>query len=338
MRSRGTLYWVCQLAGWGLYAAVNFLAYASTSRHPLRALALVLGFTGLGLLLTHLLRMRVGRRWRALRLRSLAPRVLVASVLCSAVVSLAGGLLARAVGEPSYGWAAQFVYFFNWSVIFFGWQLLYFGVHFLQRSRRAELEALHLEATANSAQLRQLQSQLNPHFLFNCLNALRGLIGEDPARAQDAVTQLANLLRYALADEGRTVPLSRELEVVQDYLALEALRLEERLKVRLEVSPECLAAPVPPMLVQTLVENAIKHGVARLPEGGELALSARRREGLLEIDVQNPRPAALGPSGGRIGLGNARERLRLLFGPLASIELDLNEPERATARVRIPWA
>jgi len=338
--SRG--YWVCQGVGWSLYALLNTVAFGALTGERGTAAALSVGSSALGLVLTHLLRRTVAQRWKQLGLAALAPRMVAASLLLGLLINGMGLLWGRLLrpDAPHLPPGALLVYVFNWSVIFLGWQLLYFGFHSVQRTRRAELASLRLEAAANAAELRHLKAQLNPHFLFNSLNVLRALISEDPARAQQAVTQLASLLRYALSAEGETVNLERELQVVRDYLALESLRLEERLRVRLEVEPACLPAPVPPMLVQLLVENGIKHGIARLTEGGELSITARRRDGLLLVEVGNPRPVRDDgrSSGSRLGLANASERLRLLFGERATLELDLSRPDFAAARIQIPWA
>src|SRR5262249_25971718 len=163
-----------------------------------------------------------------------------------------------------------------------------------------------------------------PHFLFNSLNSVRALIADDPARAQDAVTRLAHTLRYALAaGDDELVSLERELEMVDDYLGLEALRLGDRLRVERDTDGAG-GARIPVMLLQTLVENAVKHGIAALPEGGTLRLAARldRARGELVLDVDNPRPRAAATAGQGIGLANANQRLRLLFGPSAAVSLD----------------
>jgi sensor histidine kinase YesM len=121
-------------------------------------------------------------------------------------------------------------------------------------------------SSVKEAELRALKSQVNPHFIFNSLNSLRALIDEDPARARMAVTQLANLLRYSLqSGQLETVPFEDELDVVNDYLALEQVRHEERLRLRLDIAPEALQLPIPPMLLQTLVENAVKYGISPRP-------------------------------------------------------------------------
>src|SRR5690606_9276799 len=126
--------------------------------------------------------------------------------------------------------------------------------------RAAEVERWRLQAAVKDAELAALRAQVNPHFLFNSLNSIRALIVEDPARAQQVVTQLAALLRYTLqAGATSTVPLEAELHAVRTYLALESIRLEERLRYTIDVDDAVRQAPVPPMLVQTLVENGIKH-------------------------------------------------------------------------------
>jgi LytS/YehU family sensor histidine kinase len=191
----------------------------------------------------------------------------------------------------------------------------------------------------HTAELRLLKSQLNPHFLFNALNGVRALIADEPAKAQDAVTQLARTLRYTLAaGDSELVTVAREMEMVNDYLALESLRLAERLQIVREIEPAAADARIPVMLLQTLVENAIKHGIAPLRQGGTLRIAARAVANELIIRVENPRPAdhASPPYHEGVGLKNASERLRLLFGKSASLELDLSRPNRATATVRLP--
>ena len=154
------------------------------------------------------------------------------------------------------------------------------------------------------------------------------------------MTDLADLLRYALA-AGRhtTVPLRDELAAVEAYLALERLRFEERLAVWVDVTPETLATPVPPLMVQTLVENGIKHGIGTRPAGGALRIEARAEYGAIRITVESPGtpdPAAE-PEGG-VGLANATERLRRLCGDLAALTVRQSGPETVRAEVVVPVA
>jgi two-component system sensor histidine kinase AlgZ len=188
------------------------------------------------------------------------------------------------------------------------------------------------------AELRLLKSQLNPHFLFNALNTVRSLIAYDPSRAQDAVTRLASTLRYTLnSSQDELVTLSQELEIVKDYLELESMRFEERLTVEIDVPAEAREVCIPVMLLQAVVENAIKHGIAELPLGGTLGIRAVLRDDALLITVENPTPPTLSRAAHKgVGLRNSAERLRLLFGTRAGLELDLSHPDLAITLIRIP--
>jgi sensor histidine kinase YesM len=219
------------------------------------------------------------------------------------------------------------------------WVAAYFSVALMRARYRVALQQARLSESLQAAELRLLKSQLNPHFLFNALNGVRALIADEPTRAQNAVTQLARTLRYTL-DSGREefVTLARELEMVDDYLALESLRLAERLRVVREIDPRAATTRIPVMLLQALVENAIKHGIAPLREGGALRIAARMGDTELEIEVENPRPLASNarhPAGG-VGLENTARRLELLFGARASIRLELSDARRAKATARLP--
>lgn len=229
--------------------------------------------------------------------------------------------------------------FVNTLLIYSAWLCGYFAIVIQRQRSREELRRAQLSEALQSAELRLLKSQLNPHFLFNALNGVRALIADEPAKAQDAVTQLARTLRYTLAaGDAELVTVAREMEMVNDYLALESLRLAERLKIVREVESAAADARIPVMLLQTLVENAIKHGIAPLRQGGTLRIVARVVARMLIIEVENPRSAEHVPASYHqgVGLKNASERLRLLFGDSASLELDLASPKHAAATVRLP--
>jgi LytS/YehU family sensor histidine kinase len=300
---------------------------------------------GVGLVITHGLRSFIVRQgWLSLELRALVPRALVAPIVLAAmflvpvaaVETLALGLHRGSfVPDLLRAWL-------RWTIDFFAWEAMYLGVGLVRGWRRTEDDRVRLAAALQEAQLQSLQSQLNPHFLFNALNTVRALIAEDPARAQAAVTQVASILRHALVSgRDNLVTFASELAVVEDYLAIESLRLGDRLRIDRSIEPEAGRTPIPKMLLQTLVENAVKHGIAELREGGTLSICARVADGAMLLTVDNPRPPeeerqrSMEASNG-IGLANASERLRLLFGDDARLEMDLSAPRRATARVRIP--
>ncbi len=195
------------------------------------------------------------------------------------------------------------------------------------------------------AELRALKAQVNPHFLFNSLNSLRALIDEDAPRAREVVTRLANMLRYSLqSGQLETVSLDEELRTVEDYLALEQIRHEGRLRVRWAVDEPARVLPVPPMLLQTLVENAVKYGISTRREGGEVVVWAKVEGQVLDIRVSNPgelaspgntSSAKAGSSTG-VGLRNASERLKLLYGDRAVLRLVEGPAGCVTAEVSIP--
>ena len=345
-------YWLCQLSGWGLYALSQVIGSTQVLRLPYGRAVLEVGVVyGLGMAFTHGLRGYVLRHaWARLPLLALLPRILAAAfVLALPLVAITHYMSIAAMWRPEEaapgllhlpdGLTPTLIRIANLTALFAVWTGLYFTISYLRERRSAELRQSELARALQSSELRLLKSQLNPHFLFNSLNCLRALIVEDPAAAQNAVTRLARILRYSLSS-GREelVPLERELEIVEDYLALESLRFAERLSIKLNVTPEALGVRVPVMLLQTLVENAIKHGIAELPAGGDVRISAALRGGTLHVAVENTRPekSTNGTRGEGIGLSNAAERLRLLFGTRASLELDLSHADVAIARIRIP--
>jgi len=312
---------------------------------------------GIGLIFTHRLHAYIrAHDWSSYNLRSLVPRILVASLLLALPLGLVSPftLISSLQSSESliqevapkiqfhFGPFIRVVHqWANWTTLFALWLVIYFVALSIRRRRNAELRQSELTRALQLAELRLLKSQLNPHFLFNSLNSVRALIADDPAGAQNAVTQLARTLRYTLtAGREELVTLARELEIVEDYLALESLRFGERLRVERDLAPEAMGARVPVMLLQTVVENAIKHGIAELPAGGDLRIVAALRGGTLHIDVSNTRPektaSVFRNDAKGVGLDNAAERLRLLFGAKASLHLDLSRVEVAVARIRIP--
>lgn len=356
-------YWLCQLFGWGLNAfSQTYSAISNGLDAPAAQITLeVASLNALALIYTHRLRGHMKRHgWHTLGVAALLPRVFAASLLFGFPISLVMRFMSIArlwtgvspeteqailgvVGTVGHWFVTTdplLVDTINWTFATVIWIVLYFSITSLRDRRLDALRQSELSRALKVAELRLLKSQLNPHFLFNCLNSVRALIADDPTGAQNAVTQLARTLRYTLtAGQEEVVSLDRELEIVADYLELESLRLGERLRIERAIADEAHTAHIPVMLLQTVVENAIKHGIAELPEGGLLRISAVVREQALTIEVANPRPQSpsQSPSQG-VGLRNAAERLRLLFGAAAALDLDLSRPDLALARIRIPQA
>lgn len=362
---RTTAYWTCQIAGWTLYATGSFIVLGLNIDGGFSWTGFVNHFlTGaLGILVTHAFRGFAHRAgWTDLSLRALIPRVIGAALGLGVVFVTLGdalallGLIEVIAQDPDEYWtlsrAALSV--FGTALLLGLWLVIYFGVHTFWNYRSAEVDAWKLEAQAKAARLKALKLQLNPHFFFNSLNSVRALIAEDPERAQRMVTRLARLLRSTLQiDDVKTVTLEEELSTVRTYLELETVRFEERLSYRIDASPAALHRPIPFLLVQTLVENSVKHGIAALQDGGTITVTAEITAAapdestsvpasnetspppgdMLSIRVTNP--GSLNPDNTGTGLRNARERLNLLFGESASLTLTETDG-RVEAIARLP--
>ena len=207
---------------------------------------------------------------------------------------------------------------------------------FDQRLREEEIERLAAEA-----ELRALRAQINPHFLFNALTTIGYLIESAPPRALKTLMRLTSLLRAVLKSDGEMTTLGREIELVEHYLDIEKARFEERLQTRVEVPAALRTLPVPTLMVQPLVENAVKHGIAPSLRGGEVAVSARLEGGdspQLVVTIRNtgaPLGDAAGPQSTRVGLHNVERRLAGHYGAAAALTLSASGGV-TTAEVRLP--
>jgi two-component system LytT family sensor kinase len=174
----------------------------------------------------------------------------------------------------------------------------------------------------SQAELRALQSQIHPHFLFNALNTLYGIIPREARGARDTVLNLADIFRYFLETRKTMVPLAEEMRIVRAYLDIERLRLGDKLQVDIDVAPEAEQVSIPILSVQPLVENAIKHGIAPLAEGGRVSIEARIDEGELRVHVRDTGRGFAERERSGVGLENVERRLELCFGGRASLHID----------------
>jgi hypothetical protein len=349
------LYWILQVAGWSLYTLVQITGAITVLQLPWgRSVLELVIFGGVGLAISHRLRDFVRRhKWAALSIPKLAARIVVAGFIVGTPLGImmqlsdvsalqgAGPLLreyAPALSASVTVAIQTLLQIPHWAVLYMIWLSIYFAVVGLREYRSARLTQSELARALQLAELRLLKSQLNPHFLFNALNTVRSLTADNPLRAQSAVTRLANTLRYTLSSRhNELVTFAQELDIVADYLELESMRLEDRLRIERDVPANTASVYIPVMLLQTLVENAIKHGIAELPSGGLLKITAVLENDVLSVEIENPRPPTpILTAGEGVGLRNARDRLRLLFGTRATLELDLSKPTVATARLRVP--
>jgi two-component sensor histidine kinase len=316
-------FWIANITVWAAYAAVSMAMGHAFAGGLSSGIALVSVLLGVFLCVSSgaLRAVALRRNWLDLEAGALALRLLGAVALFAAATQ--AFIIATLVPALRLGWvdfvgtgsgfrpAAVAGYWVNTAILLGLWTAGWAGWRALRRARASELAAVRAESAHRALELDALRARLNPHFVFNALNNLRALILEDPERARELVTRLSNTLRHALEhSQQEWTTLRQELQVVQDYLAVESVHYEDRLQRALRIDEAVLDARIPPMALQLLVENAIKHGIARTAGGGELSIRARLRGGDLVIEVVNPGRLHDGPGGTGVGLAFLRNRLR----------------------------
>ncbi|MBB6002027.1 sensor histidine kinase [Arcicella rosea] len=220
------------------------------------------------------------------------------------------------------------------------WFIFYHGIRFAQKAIDTERAKVKLEIHAKEIELTNLRTQLNPHFLFNSLNSIQALTLSEPKMARDAIIKLSDLLRVSLSFyELKDIPFQEELTLVKNYLDLEKMRFDNRLNYKTNVSKSVLSARVPPMSLQLLAENAIKHGIGKLKNGGEIIVFAHKKNNTLVFGIQNTGTILEEKSEKKtrkgIGLENLNKRLLINYG-LKDAILIYAEDNMVTAQVSIP--
>jgi len=268
--------------------------------------------------------------WLDMKPAPLIPRILIASFICSLFISFTTNVISILIDTKEWQTISVLSVIINVLailVLILFWNAIYFTFHFFQKSKKQELNNITLEASRNEVELKNLRSQLNPHFLFNSLNSIRALIEIEPPKAKESVTILSNLLRQSLIlGKENLVRLDQELDMVSNYLELEKIRFEERLNVKWELDTSMNDFMVPPFALQMLAENAIKHGISNLIEGGTITISTLKDGHRKIIQVSNTGELR-GEVDTGIGIQNTRRRLDLQFKDKAEFELDQNDGE-----------
>ncbi len=217
------------------------------------------------------------------------------------------------------------------------WMLIYIVYHYVEKIRNNEIDRLKLETTVKELELKTIKSHINPHFIFNSLNSIRALVDENPTRARRAITELSNILRSSMkAEKEETVSLKHELDIVKDYLALEQMRFEERLKIEFKIDEDTLDYPVPPMMLQTLAENAIKHGISKLVKGGTVRILATFKNDNIELMVQNTGQLSLEINEDGFGIKSTEDRLNLMYQGKGIFEIRNMDSTMVECKVTIP--
>jgi two-component system, LytTR family, sensor kinase len=323
--NRQRLYWTLQIGGWTFYAALQVVGslLASTTSSSERIYFLIYE-SFLCLIVTHLFRIILKpRQWLNFSMTRLIPRVLVTVFLMGLAVyflrmpvSYILGLFDQDVAfNPVRIWGLSSVY----AVYFFIWCVLYFTFHYFDQYNKS----LKYEASMVQIELNNLKSQLNPHFIFNALNSIRALVDENPQKSKHAINQLSNILRSSLAsDKKGLTKFDEELKIVKDYLGLESIRFEERLRTEFDIHPDSHDFFVPPLMMQTIVENGIKHGISKLTAGGIIQVKTIVENDRMKIHIRNTGHIN-GTESTREGLGikNTMQRLKLIYGDDSSFRI-----------------
>lgn len=323
------VYWLMQLLSWSLFVGLFYAWHFINDRSNADVLQLMVMEVFIGISVSHLFRHIILRKNLVqVDFGTLLPRLALYATLLALFANLLEMLLHDVLltsykplhTEPLLTHLNRAI---NWGLLLIIWSVAYLAYCYFILNRREEIRNLRLETANRENQLNTLRAQMNPHFMFNALNGIRALVDEDPDQAKRAITQLSAILRNAMASvKRRTVPLGEEIDIVKAYLALESMRYEERLRTQIHVDPTLERNLVPPMLLQTLVENAVRHGIAHLPAGGDLVIDAVPGTNATVITVRNSgsyRPVK--GKGGGIGLRNTRRRLELLYGAAAALHI-----------------
>lgn len=323
-------YWLCQIGGWSTYIIVYTFFYITlhTEEQPNFFDVLFLDVM-IGIIVTHFMRMYI-RKSGLLQLQLdkqitlMFLTTLVASFLfgyASVVIEDSLNLMPDRLKKLSIFNLTLRATFGSFLFLII-WNLIYFTYHYILKSQQEQFDKIRLQALVKELELKTIKARINPHFIFNALNSIRALVDENPTRARQAITELSNLLRSSMqVEKVETTPLERELDIVRDYLALEHIRFEDRLNIEYEIDEDTLGQPIPPMMLQTLVENAIKHGISKKIAGGVVKISSDFKDDHHELIVKNTGHlnGNFNPDG--FGISSTLSRLTLIYGDKAHFEI-----------------
>ncbi len=298
--------------------------------------------TGIFFATTHLQRQLSHRyQWLKLPLGHLVLLILGYNAVASLVVQVLTSIFMLALGMftwQEYNFGYLLMYCLNGLVILSFWSAIYFAYQAIQQWKAKEVETLKLQLSLREAELEVIRSQLNPHFLFNSLNNIRSLVLEDPAKAREMITRLSAMMRYVIGyNRNNLVSVAEELEFLDHYVALEKIHFEEKLEFSAQVPAQVMTAAIPPMSIQLLVENAIKHGISTQPKGGQIQLSLYRQNGHLQVQVENTGSLKNGTAPAGIGIERLLERVNHSLEQQGTFLLAKSSDTSVTATLTLPF-
>jgi len=337
-------YWWCQIGGWSLFALIIILfEFFTDEKVTSKSIEQILVMFFVGMLASHFFREFIRRsNWLMLPVEKAFPKFIVGIIVVCIIASFIKIGVVDIFNLTNPKTKFDFPTRLFWSTLQNGfllvpWTLIYYFYHYIEKSRKQQFDTLKLESLVKELELKTIKSHINPHFIFNSLNSIRALIDENPGRARTAITELSNILRSSMQTEKQeTVSFEKELNIVKDYLALEHIRFEDRLKVEYDIAVETLNQPIPPMMLQTLVENAIKHGISKQLNGGTVKIISDFKDNYHALVIRNTGHLNGSFNGDGFGLISTKNRLQLLFGQKANFDIRELTGNTVEATVLIP--
>lgn len=347
-KRRNRIFWGLQFLGWGFINSIAAFVPKEISSE-LTAYSILAGIF-IGIFSTSILRWYLKRNvhFDSFGLRDII-RIIVSLFLATLLFGLMNVLfgylyvefgpeLTQSEMRMFEGYNNFWIQVVNSLFLVGAWMVTYLVIKLLLKLNQDRIERLELNTNLKQAQLNTLKGQINPHFMFNSLNNIRGLMLEDVEKSREMLTKLSEILRYSLTKNNvNDIAVRDEVEVVDNYIALSKIQFEDRLEFVKNIDADTLDLRIPPMVIQLLVENAAKHGIANLKNGGRIILTINKQTDQLLIEVRNTGKLEISKDSTQLGLNNIKQRLRLLYADRASFKLE-EVANEVMAQIIIPFA
>jgi len=333
-------FWIAQTIGWAFFSFSNVFVQA-IGGYPMKTIltnSLMPFLTGF--IITTVYRYLIKDiDWKYWKVAKLLLLLIGSSLVLTTIFMVFIWLFTTFFTDYELSLARFLSNFVIFGLIMSLWNFIYFFIHYFNSWHNSEIDKWKLAAEIKDSQLGNLKAQINPHFIFNAINNIRSLILEDKEKAREMLLNFSDLFRYSLKhNENATVELEEEVEIVQQYLELLSIQFEDKLAYKINLENDLLKETVPPMMLQLLVENAIKHGISQFTDGGSILIDIHKKEDFLLLNVRNTghlnNTVKLGEKLG-VGLENIKKRLDLIYTGKA--KFDLTEKDNfVTASIKIP--
>lgn len=345
-KNRNTAFWTLQFIGWGFINSISIFVPQNISKELV--IFSILAGMFIGISSTSVLRWYLKRNveFDSFGFKDVV-KIVISSLLAATLFGLMniffgylyvkfGPEITAAERQMFEAYDKFWIQVLNSLFLVGAWTITYLVIKLLLKLNQNRIERLELNSTLKQAQLNTLKGQINPHFMFNSLNNIRGLMLEDVEKSRDMLTKLSEIIRYSLTKSNvNDISVQEELEVVDNYIDLSKIQFEDRLEFVKEIDPDTLDLKIPPMIIQLLVENAAKHGISNLKNGGRIVLKIEKGEEELLIEVRNTGKLKISKDSTQLGLINIKQRLKLLYADRASFNLE-EILDEVVAQVKIP--